>query len=433
MEQKTIGSFIAALRKANGMTQKELAERLHISDKTVSRWECGESAPDLSLIPVIAEIFGVSCDELLRGERRSPADRAEQAETDARSQKCEKQKKRILAACLSRFRTKSFIALGLALVGLIAAMFCNFGFNRAWIGCFAAFVFYLAAIVAEAVFVNTAFLSVDDDPLSAIEAGRFRRSVLLLAEFVFGFCAVLCAFTLPLVLYPFDAHVGLSKDSWFGYGALFGGIALLLVLLACHFLNAWLLKKGVYTLGEKGDAVYWRNLKRKRLIGLCLACVLIATAVVHELSTALWGPYSVMEGTTFHDYESFVAFMETDVPVDALISHGPEAPAASAAEAVEDPAYYDQYGNAISEEEALRRTLEDSDGNVVCEYIDRNKSVSSIRYSPGEGTVLPITVCTYDDLYEAQARVKNRHAVFACIYAAEVAAALLLYFLKREK
>lgn len=39
MEKKTIGGFIAALRKVNGMTQKDLAERLNVSDKTVSRWE----------------------------------------------------------------------------------------------------------------------------------------------------------------------------------------------------------------------------------------------------------------------------------------------------------------------------------------------------------------------------------------------------------
>ena len=39
MEKKTIGCFIATLRKANGMTQKDLAERLNVSDKTVSRWE----------------------------------------------------------------------------------------------------------------------------------------------------------------------------------------------------------------------------------------------------------------------------------------------------------------------------------------------------------------------------------------------------------
>ena len=73
MDRKSIGAFIAALRKANGMTQKGLAELLHVSDKTVSRWEVGDGAPDLALIPVIAEIFGVTCDELLRGERRPAA------------------------------------------------------------------------------------------------------------------------------------------------------------------------------------------------------------------------------------------------------------------------------------------------------------------------------------------------------------------------
>ena len=69
MDKKSVGSFIAALRKARGWTQKDLAELLHVSDKTVSRWETGDGAPDLALVPVLAELFGVSCDELLRGER----------------------------------------------------------------------------------------------------------------------------------------------------------------------------------------------------------------------------------------------------------------------------------------------------------------------------------------------------------------------------
>ena len=69
MEQKTMGKFLAALRKANGYTQKELAEKINVSDKAVSRWERDESAPDISLLPVLAEIFGVTTDELLRGER----------------------------------------------------------------------------------------------------------------------------------------------------------------------------------------------------------------------------------------------------------------------------------------------------------------------------------------------------------------------------
>ena len=101
MEKKTIGGFIAALRKANGMTQKELAERLNVSDKTVSRWERDEGSPDLSTIPVIAEIFDVTCDELLRGTRKSPADRTETTVESETSTKGEKELKRLVKSTLS--------------------------------------------------------------------------------------------------------------------------------------------------------------------------------------------------------------------------------------------------------------------------------------------------------------------------------------------
>ncbi len=69
MKNQTIGEFIAVLRKSKGMTQKQLAEILSVSDKTISHWERNESSPDLSMIPIIAEVFSVSCDELLRGEK----------------------------------------------------------------------------------------------------------------------------------------------------------------------------------------------------------------------------------------------------------------------------------------------------------------------------------------------------------------------------
>ncbi len=69
MEKKTIGKFISALRRAKGLTQRELGDMLYVSDKTVSRWENDECAPDLYLVPTIADIFGISADELLRGER----------------------------------------------------------------------------------------------------------------------------------------------------------------------------------------------------------------------------------------------------------------------------------------------------------------------------------------------------------------------------
>jgi len=102
MEKKTIGSFIATLRKANGMTQKELAEKCNVSDKTISRWEREDGVPDLALIPVLAEIFGVTCDELLRGEK-APKDKHEERTQQeiSNSGKSEKQRRRILAVSLS--------------------------------------------------------------------------------------------------------------------------------------------------------------------------------------------------------------------------------------------------------------------------------------------------------------------------------------------
>lgn len=78
------------------MTQKDLAERLNVSDKTVSRWERDDGAPDLAAIPAIAEIFGVTCDELLRGERKSPEERTVVSKENETTPKGEKQRQRLL-------------------------------------------------------------------------------------------------------------------------------------------------------------------------------------------------------------------------------------------------------------------------------------------------------------------------------------------------
>ena len=75
MTNKSIGNFLSELRKEKGLTQKEIADYLNVSDKTVSHWECDKYSPDISVIPILAEFFGVTCDEILRGERKVPEDR----------------------------------------------------------------------------------------------------------------------------------------------------------------------------------------------------------------------------------------------------------------------------------------------------------------------------------------------------------------------
>ena len=65
MDLIKIGKYIAGKRKKLGMTQKQLAEKLGMSDKSVSKWERGESIPDIEVLKQIADLFGVSVDYLL--------------------------------------------------------------------------------------------------------------------------------------------------------------------------------------------------------------------------------------------------------------------------------------------------------------------------------------------------------------------------------
>lgn len=83
MDARNTGALIAARRKALGLTQKQLAERLLVSDKAVSKWEVGASYPEVTLLPPLAQILGLTVDELLAGEVRDeeppPEDSAESA------------------------------------------------------------------------------------------------------------------------------------------------------------------------------------------------------------------------------------------------------------------------------------------------------------------------------------------------------------------
>ena len=67
MDQKKIGAFIARRRKELDMTQKELAEKLGITDRAVSKWETGRSMPDLSLLQPLSHVLEIDVNDLLNG------------------------------------------------------------------------------------------------------------------------------------------------------------------------------------------------------------------------------------------------------------------------------------------------------------------------------------------------------------------------------
>ena len=74
MNQQKIGKFIASLRKEKNLTQQELADKLHVTDRAISNWENGRRMPDVSLFKPLCETLGISVNELLNGEKISNKD-----------------------------------------------------------------------------------------------------------------------------------------------------------------------------------------------------------------------------------------------------------------------------------------------------------------------------------------------------------------------
>ncbi len=82
MDLRISGKFIAEQRKAKGLTQVKLAEILHVSEKTISKWECGNGFPDTTLMLPLCKALDINANELLSGKRLSTDQYKQQAESN---------------------------------------------------------------------------------------------------------------------------------------------------------------------------------------------------------------------------------------------------------------------------------------------------------------------------------------------------------------
>lgn len=200
MEKNTMGAFIAVLRKANGMTQKQLAELLNVSDKAISRWERDEAMPDLTQIPVLAELFHVTADELLRGQRIS---------LDAPASTPERTGKRmtyLVGKTVRRHQVSTLFAIFLAAAGLLAGAIGNFVFLQPVYGFWAGCIPFLAALATLCISqaVAKAQLKVEDfDAPLLSKANQKLRSITFGGYSVFS---LLFSLSLGLLQYIPDAQ-----------------------------------------------------------------------------------------------------------------------------------------------------------------------------------------------------------------------------------
>ena len=316
MEKKTIGKFISALRKANGMTQKELGEKLFVSDKTVSRWECDECTPELTLIPSIAEIFGITTDELLRGERNNP-DREATSEDVASKQKAksEKQFKLMLHSRKKKFTNLSFISIGLIIVGLIAAMICNLGFSRGLLGFCLASVFFVAATICQICFTVSFRLLIDEKEAEhAEEIKKVNTDMVFSSVKIFFAILLTFAFCLPIAVITleyFNSYYGLVIDSWILFGTMFA-VATFLVAYCIYKLIILkvLIKKEIVYLNE--TEIEKLTAKNKVLKKCCTVyAIIFAVIMVGLISVSIADENGLFtEKVTFTDPDEFIEYVQ---------------------------------------------------------------------------------------------------------------------------
>lgn len=407
MEHNSLGSFIAALRKASGMTQKDLADRLHVSDKTVSRWERDDGAPDLSVIPVLAEIFGVTCDELLRGRRNAPVQQVQGELTEEKpSPKASKERQRLIKTALIRYSSFTYIAMGIAVLGLVVALICNQVFYRGTLGFLLGIVFLSAGVICQAIAITRAVADLDEDLLTPEECAAYREKVFRLASLSFGCTAALLGFTAPMLL-AYDW--GLSTSSLLFFGAL--GVCAALVLYALVrglAVVPMLVRKGFLASTEASSARFTRNRKLLSRCAVVLTILWVLTGV--GLGILVSDPFLFAEAQVFTDYDSFVAFMEQRITV----AGHPYFP---------DPDEPERDDDIV--------TLECA-GKVLCSYHKRNYDINLISYG-NDDTMLPITVLTGTECRKSFDRVSMLEYVCYGAFILDAAAVAAFYWLRRAR
>jgi transcriptional regulator with XRE-family HTH domain len=124
MNQDMVGAFMQSLRKEQGMTQKDLAERIGVSDKTISKWENGNSMPDTSILLSLCKELDISVNELLACEKIPPEEYSKKAEVNMMKLIRENQEQ--------RRNGRAQVILGcLVFIALVVLSFLSIGANLA--------------------------------------------------------------------------------------------------------------------------------------------------------------------------------------------------------------------------------------------------------------------------------------------------------------
>lgn len=168
MDLKKTGLFIAALRRERNLTQKELAEKIGVTDKAISRWETGKGFPEISILQRLAEVLQVSVTELINGEKLAGGDVKEQADLAVVEM--------LLYAKKMRRKVVGILALIIGLCMMVSPMYAAGWGAELAVSLWGSFMITLGIVI-----LNAHKLSAKFAKLSKYAAGFLSLSALLVA------------------------------------------------------------------------------------------------------------------------------------------------------------------------------------------------------------------------------------------------------------
>lgn len=411
----SLGAFIAQLRKEKGLTQKQLSEILGVSDKTVSHWEREESAPDISILPMLADTLGVSVDELLKGEINPPINAAPQFIPTPKADKT-----------VSSYRLFKIANIISAVISLFCTVICS------------ASVYFFRYITLDSTANYISFF---------VTLGTVFVCSLLTVIFNIAFTYKLSTESDTHIRYRFRANRISTLNIYLGlvcisanlvftgrYGFIFVAIALGLCLIIEYVLKSTrVLSADKAFENERKKNVY---LLRKSCTVLCAVLVIIGS-LGHFFVSECWTPGTIDK--VFDSVQEFKEYMETptDEPEDVweidgvVVTTAPPTTAPAPTQPSQSPVVA-VIPNQIKDSEDTE-TIYDDNGNEVVTFVFRNKAVYEYSYnSSGK-----FCITTYDSMRKAEAinRFRNHTLDFLMpvYYIASIAVALIVYKKKLNK
>ncbi|MBQ3137065.1 MAG: helix-turn-helix transcriptional regulator [Clostridia bacterium] len=408
----TLGTFIAALRKEKGLTQRELAEMLCVSDKTVSHWERDETSPDISLLPVIAETFGITVDELLKGERNHK-------ETTEPEVKHDKNTGILYALdiAFNKFKTRNYISIALSVISVICGSIVSY-FKSVDAGYLVFIALLIVPVLLTALFrggFNSSLVSPYADKEVLRNYGKKANRITLCNLYFSLLCFILYSARM-LLFYTADIILFLLIF-------LFSGA---LVYLCEKILR----KKDLVSHSDKPLTI-----KKKTLLKIfsCLLCaVMIFTVYVSHISRDEDSIMLEKAEYTLVAEEDFIALMEKETPAPDEIygRHDGRFDLYTELSPSEKGTEYTFYPDLGYDDTVIESLDPDGDGGVTFTY--NNLEIARYSYHHDEG----FAVYTHAQLIKARAEAQKAYAIYTIIhlvlYPATVLISVGIYFILKR-